>query len=150
MALPRYDRITKRLSGIELEADDALTMHGGSRPGSGRPRGSQNKRTQARLKIVEHAAAEGITPLEVMLQTMRALWAEGSDDSRLAACKIAEDAAPYVHPRLSAVEQKTTFEGDTLAALMQAIDGRTTGIRTGNEAEAAGPALAPEQPVSHH
>lgn len=54
--------------------------------------------------------AEGVTPLEVMLGTMRALWATawtaGEMDSAAAAqaSAIAKDAAPYVHPRLQATE----------------------------------------------
>ena len=80
---------------------------GGRRPGSGRKRGGLNEKTR---KIAEKAAAEGITPLEVQLQTMRALWAEASEGNALdldkaeRACAIAKDAAPYIHPRLSSVE----------------------------------------------
>jgi hypothetical protein len=122
---------------------------GGRRPGAGRKPGVPSQKTLTRLKIAEEAAAEGITPLEVMLKTMRALWDVGSNEAKLAACKIAEDAAPYVHPRLAAIEQKTTLDaGDTLAALLNEIDGRTTGIATGVEDE--GSPLAPEQSLSHH
>ena len=103
---------------------------GGARPGAGRPTGSLGKKTIARLQIAETAAAEGITPLEVMLKTMRALW-EAEDYE--AATKIAVDAAPYLHPRLSAVEQNTTLKGDTLSQLLRAIDGQTTGIANGGE-----------------
>lgn len=62
--------------------------------------------------------------------------------------QCASDAAPFVHPRLSAIEQKTEFKGDTLAQLLQAIDGRTTGIAAGTED--AGSPLAAKQSVSHH
>lgn len=47
------------------------------------------------------AAAAGITPLEVMIQTMRKLW---NDGDQMAACAIAKDAAPYMHPRLANIE----------------------------------------------
>src|SRR5262245_50017381 len=105
---------------------------GGKRPGAGRKCGVPSQKTINRLKVAEQAAACGITPLELMLKNMRALWKEGTKESKAAACKIANDAAPYVHPRLAAIEQKTTLEtGDTLSALMQAIDGNTTGIRSG-------------------
>lgn len=76
---------------------------GGKRPGAGRKKGESAK-TKAKRKsaadAVEKAAAEGITPLEVMLDAMRRLhrvkkWAQ--------AASIARDCAPYVHPRLSAV-----------------------------------------------
>ena len=56
-------------------------------------------------------AADGITPLEVMLATMRALWdsAVGKDgkvadfEKALAACGAAKDAAPYMHPRMQQI-----------------------------------------------
>lgn len=60
-----------------------------------------------------------------MVKTMRALWEAGD---HVAATKVAAEAAPYLHPRLSAVEQNTTLKGDTLSQLLRAIDGRTTGI----------------------
>jgi hypothetical protein len=80
---------------------------GGRRPGAGRKPGSLTKKTR---EIAEQAAAEGITPLELQLATMRALWAEANAGDNLdlekaeRAAAIAKDAAPYVHPRLSAVE----------------------------------------------
>ena len=102
---------------------------GGVRPGAGRKKGSLTKRTRA---IAEAAVAQGITPLEVMMSTMMALYKEagncsldhhdhgdnfkGHDDghdtmimeNRIKllnmAATIARHAAPYVHPRLSAIE----------------------------------------------
>ena len=122
---------------------------GGRRPGAGRKPGIPSQKTINRLKIAEQGAAAGITPLEVMLNNMRRLYDEGRAEAWTQACRIAADAAPYVHPRLSAIEQKATIDaGDTLAALMQVIDGSTTGIRTGEEAD--GSPLAPEQSLSHH
>ncbi len=71
-------------------------MRGGKRPGAGRPPGAVNKATAARQAEV---AASGVTPLEYMLQIMRD---EAADEAkRLDAAKA---AAPYVHPRLAAVE----------------------------------------------
>jgi hypothetical protein len=118
-----------------------VTMRGGRRPGAGRKPGVPSQKTINRLKMAEEAAAGGTTPLEVMLRTMRALWDEGTDEARKQACKIASDAAPYVHPRLSTIEQNTTLRGDTLSQLMAAIDGRTTGIATGAEEEKGEPTL---------
>ena len=95
---------------------------GGARPGAGRKEGSLTKRTR---EIAEAAAAQGITPLEVMMSTMMALYKEAGncsrdhhehDDGHSAmitenrikllnmAATIARHAAPYVHPRLSAIE----------------------------------------------
>ena len=70
---------------------------GGRRPGSGRKPGSANKRTR---EVADKAAADGITPLEVMLNTMKALWEDALDDDgklaniekALAACSVGKDA----------------------------------------------------------
>lgn len=71
---------------------------GGRRPGSGRKRGNSNVKTR---EIADRAIAEGITPLEVMLNTMRKFYDEGEF---LQASTIAKDAAPYIHPRLQTIE----------------------------------------------
>ncbi len=83
--------------------------HGGRRLGAGRKPGSPTNR---RREVIDKAADAGITPLELQLATMRELWrrahAHGDMDVGLAtqACQIAKDCAPYVHPRLAAVEAK--------------------------------------------
>ena len=69
---------------------------GGTRPGAGRKPGSKTKKTAL---VAQRAAEAGITPLEYMLRVMRdegAALAERMD--------AAKASAPYVHPRLSAVE----------------------------------------------
>ena len=71
---------------------------GGKREGAGRKMGARNTRTQ---EIAVQATAAGITPLEVMLGAMRQSWEANDKD---AAARFAKDAAPYVHPRLAAVE----------------------------------------------
>jgi hypothetical protein len=103
---------------------------GGKRPGAGRKKGVLNKRTQ---ELAARALAQGVTPLDVMLDNMRFAYGEASDllkslvtavnknlpaDKQLDALNelmrmrgIAQDcacnAAPYMHPRLAAVEHKT-------------------------------------------
>ncbi len=67
----------------------------------GRQKGVPNKRTEAKLAIVAQATSEGISPLEVMLRAMRDAWENGD---KVAAANFAKDAAPYMHPRLAAVE----------------------------------------------
>lgn len=91
---------------------------GGARKGAGRKPGSTTKKTR---EIADRAAEEGITPLEVMLKAMRefVLRAEQMlpDDVELVnnravtrlsllaeAADVAKDAAPYIHPRLAAIE----------------------------------------------
>jgi methanogenic corrinoid protein MtbC1 len=84
-------------------------MRGGKREGSGRKVGSATKKTR---EIANKALEEGITPLEVMLETMRTAYYAADDcenaEARSALLKIAhdaaKDAAPYVHPKLAAVE----------------------------------------------
>lgn len=83
--------------------------HGGPRKGAGRRPGALTKKTRA---IAEKAAEEGITPLEVLLGTMRGFWDQAGLETdtekklaaQLAASDVAKDAAPYMHPRLAAVE----------------------------------------------
>ena len=79
---------------------------GGVRPGAGRKRGAVTKKT---TEIAQRAAAEGITPLEVMLDAMR--QAHKKKDLA-AAAGFAKDAAPYMHPRLSAVALDLTGLSD--------------------------------------
>lgn len=69
---------------------------GGKREGAGRPKGSK---TRKNAEIAQRAAEQGITPLEYMLEVMRDEANETS--ARLDAAK---SAAPYIHPRLSAVQ----------------------------------------------
>lgn len=70
---------------------------GGARKGAGRPKGSKNRSKLIELEAIKQTG--GITPLEYMLQVMRAPETEPKD--RLAA---AVAAAPYVHSKLSSVE----------------------------------------------
>ena len=58
---------------------------------SDRARGAQKAETKKTRAIANAAAAEGITPLEVMLEAMRALHEAGRLDE---AAAVAKDAAP--------------------------------------------------------
>jgi hypothetical protein len=84
--------------------------HGGKRPGAGRRKGSLTTKTRA---IAEKATAEGLTPLEVMLKAMRRhADAEQWDE----AAAHAKDAAPYIHPKLAAVQHTGRDGGPILTA----------------------------------
>ena len=91
---------------------------GGARAGAGRKTGSLTKRTR---QIAEAVATQGITPLEVMMKVMRQLYEEAgnvseqdlgnkelANEARIKllnmAATVGRHAAPYVHPRLSAIE----------------------------------------------
>lgn len=116
--------------------------HGGKRKGSGRKPGGTNKRHSR--QIVLEAIARGETPLDYFLSIMKD--ETQSIERRDAA---AGAALPYMHPRLSAIDQTTTLKGNALAEILKAIDGSTSGIDTGSESSGGSP-LETEQPVSHH
>lgn len=100
------------------------TGRGGKRAGSGRKPGTANVKTR---EIADKAIAEGITPLEVMLKAMRSFVeaAEKMGNEKIEAVngevvtqltllteasKVAKDAAPYIHPRLAAVDHTSKGE----------------------------------------
>jgi Family of unknown function (DUF5681) len=64
---------------------------------AGRPKGSLTKRTR---EIAEAVLADGVTPLEAMLQAMRTAY--DAEDWNNAA-KYAAMAAPYIHPKLASI-----------------------------------------------
>jgi hypothetical protein len=90
-------------------------MRGGKRPGSGRKKNVPNRASANRER---EAAASGVTPLDAMLKAMRLLLAladESANDKKQfehyirAAAAVAKDVAPYIHPRLSTVEQAASI-----------------------------------------
>lgn len=93
-------------------------MRGGKRQGAGRKAGGASKRTR---EVADKAADEGITPLEYMLQIMRndevPKDAEPAQVIALQAMRFeaAKAAAPYMHPKLSAVEMNAKVTTRTLA-----------------------------------
>lgn len=98
---------------------------GGKRKGAGRKAGTANVKTRA---IADKAMSEGITPLEVMLETMRSAYDEAKKHpgaiKRIDLMKIAHDAAidaaPYMHPKLAASSHEHT--GKNGAALIPTIN----------------------------
>jgi hypothetical protein len=89
-------------------------MRGGKRAGAGRKPNVPNRASADRERKV---AASGETPLDVMLKSMRLLLAladESANDRKQfehyirAAAAVAKDVAPYIHPRLSTVEQSAS------------------------------------------
>ena len=105
---------------------------GGKRPGSGRPKGTLNQRTQ---ELVAAAAASGISPLEVMITAMRTAWEAGQINE---AVQHAVHAAPYVHPRLAATDLKVDdkrsvreYSTAELEAMLAADEARVAGEEAG-------------------
>lgn len=74
------------------------SKRGGARKGAGRKAGSATQKTR---EIADKAAAAGITPLEVMLEAMNSFRESGDLEK---AAGFAKDAAPYIHPKLAAIE----------------------------------------------
>lgn len=69
---------------------------GGFRPNAGRKAGTPNKATAERQAEIQ---ASGITPLDYMLTILR-----DEDKSVEERMEAAKSAAPFVHPKLAAVE----------------------------------------------
>ena len=92
-----------------------MAIKGGKRANAGRKPGQPNKKTQ---ELIQAVREEGIMPLEHMLNVVRApmptQMKDESPEAFIARCKyhiqrqdaMAASAAPYLHPRLSAVEVK--------------------------------------------
>lgn len=117
-------------------------MRGGRRPGAGRKRGSPNKATRARQ---ERAAAGGLMPVDYLLSVMR--------NSRMPTATRVEAAvkvAPYLHPKLAAVEPNATQPSEVIeklanervqqifAQMLADIDGAGTGLPPVKACQAAG------------
>jgi hypothetical protein len=57
--------------------------------------------TQKTREVADKALAQGVTPLEVMLEAMNTFREKGDLEK---AAGFAKDAAPYMHAKLAAVE----------------------------------------------
>jgi hypothetical protein len=97
------------------------SRHGGARPNAGRKKSATTIRTREIAEKVISEAGEGATPLEVMMKVMtgfveaaEAARQSKDPDERKSALKLmvlakdaASAAAPYVHPRLAAIDHTT-------------------------------------------
>jgi len=90
------------------ENNQTQSKRGGARKGAGRKAGSATQKTR---EIADKAAAAGVTPLEVMLEAMHSFRATGDLEK---AASFAKDAAPYIHPKLAAIEH-TGKDGGAIA-----------------------------------
>lgn len=78
-------------------------MAGGKRKGAGRPPGAVTQKTR---EFAAQAITSGLTPLDFMLSVLR-----DEAETREKRLDAAKSAAPYIHPRLSAVESKVQLSG---------------------------------------
>ena len=88
----------------------------------GRKKGIANKRTR---EIADAAIAQGLTPLEYMLAVLRDETVEPERRD-----EMAKAAAPYLHPRLAAIEAKLSVAVDHETALDQ-LEASPLGAATG-------------------
>ena len=102
---------------------------GGSRPGAGRKPGSKAQKTKQRLLAATHGLADGISPLDYMLNLLRSEPPEQASDAQRAAheamrFEAAKAAAPYVHPRLSTINANASLQGGvTISIVSEFPDG---------------------------
>jgi hypothetical protein len=68
--------------------------------------------------LAEEAAAAGVTPLQVLLDVMRQHFAAGRWEEAVA---VAVEAAPYVHPKLTAISHEGTV-GVKLQIVEEIVD----------------------------
>jgi methanogenic corrinoid protein MtbC1 len=106
-------------------------MRGGKRAGAGRKKNVPNRAIASRERKV---AASGETPLDVLLRAMRLLSAladESANDKKQfehyirAAAAVAKDVAPFIHPRISTMEQSTANRPEKI--IVEVIGGLPVG-----------------------
>jgi hypothetical protein len=113
---------------------------GGARPNAGRKAGASSEKTR---EVANKVAADGdVTPLEVMVATMRAIYEKavagkdvedvetGKVSSPLQlyvmAADVASKAAPFIHPKLSSVEMNANVTTRTLAEELAELNAQSS------------------------
>lgn len=104
-----------------MQSKGSIMARGGKRPGAGRKARKDTPAGKLQEEIKLRALKEGTTPLEVMLEGMRDAYAAGGAK---AAMPYAKEAAPYLHPRLAAVEAKVDGVLGTYAAQPIPVEAR--------------------------
>jgi hypothetical protein len=104
-----------------------MAVRGGHRVGSGRPKGARTASDKSKFLYVQQRAQEMLAkgdkhaPLEVMLSYMWVLEANGDLET---AAAVAVKAAPYVHPKLQAVDHTSDSEPMTIQIVQFGDSGR--------------------------
>ena len=93
-------------------------MAAGRKTGGGSRKGKPNKRTVAKLALADRLRKKGITPLEYMLRVMRSRSKNVTEERR---DDMAKAAAPYMHPRLNAI-QHTGKDGEPIRVTFTGLD----------------------------
>lgn len=84
-----------------LQNIQSKSTRGGARPGAGRKKGPVSPAAKLYQEIAYQALQEGRAPLDVLLEAMREAYRK---DGPIAAAPYAVLAAPYVHPKLAAID----------------------------------------------
>jgi hypothetical protein len=104
---------------------------GGHRAGAGRPKGARNR---AKFKVSARVLAEGLLPLDILLQSMRALFERGDFE---AAAVAAAKAAPFIHQKFAPTRdaavkhpaqavQPDLFHQDAAGAAAETAEGKSS------------------------
>jgi hypothetical protein len=94
-----FDIAIKSEAALNSKSKKSKTeRRGGARTGAGRKKGQASAQTKRRKAVAAQALAAGLSPLDYMLSIMR-------DEGMPIKLRYlaAVDAAPYVHPKLTAV-----------------------------------------------
>jgi hypothetical protein len=143
--------------GLIFNHEESMAK-GGKRSGAGRPKGSPNK-NQAVLRDYAQriACGEGVdTPLDILLEAMRyfhavavehergnTVFIVGSGDAvkaysaielRMLAMEAAVKAAPFVHPKLAAIDATVSSKVSLEDALLE-LDKSTDDLEAANALE---------------
>lgn len=87
---------------------------GGRRPGAGRPKGARNK---ASARLQAEVASSGVTPLAYLLAILR-----DETETTERRMEAAVKAAPFVHPRMTAVDVNGTVDGSLTVEIVRFAD----------------------------
>ena len=85
----------------------------------GRVKGGTAVKRDMRERLLGRLDMMTVTPLEVMYLTMKDFW---DKDEKIAACAIARDLAPHIHPKLTAIQQQIITDDSKKVADERSFD----------------------------
>lgn len=118
----------KKTAGARID-NNQFYSKGGARPGAGRKKGAATHKTR---EYADKAAAEGVLPLQVMVESMRRAWERAVAETDLEkkkelyreAASFAHDAAPYMHPKMQPVDGRGSTDLNINIIIQKLGDGR--------------------------
>ena len=94
----------------------------------GRVKGGTAVKRDMRERLLGRLDMMTVTPLEVMYLTMKDFW---DKDEKIAACAIARDLAPYIHPKLTAIQQQIITDDSKKVADERSFDKNLNALELG-------------------